>query len=71
MKKAKDLSIAQINREKNHRSLFAADLNPALLSTAIKIVFERLEDPESSNGNYNIFIVNSDGTQEARLTNTN
>jgi len=34
-------------------------------------VFERLENPASMHGDYNIFTVNVDGTQETRLTNTN
>jgi Tol biopolymer transport system component len=47
------------------------DYDPRLRSDGSKIVFERLEDPESSHGGYNIFTVNSDGTQETRLTDTN
>jgi Tol biopolymer transport system component len=47
------------------------DYDPRLRSEGLKIVFERLEDPESSHGNYNIFTINSDGAQETRLTNTN
>jgi Tol biopolymer transport system component len=47
------------------------DYDPRLRSDGLKIVFERLEDPESSHGNYNIFAINSDGAQETRLTNTN
>jgi Tol biopolymer transport system component len=47
------------------------DYDPRLRSEGLKIVFERLEDPESSHGNYNFFTINSDGAQETRLTNTN
>lgn len=47
------------------------DYDPRLRPDGLKIVFERLEDPESSHGNYNIFTINSDGAQETRLTNTN
>jgi Tol biopolymer transport system component len=47
------------------------DYDPRLRADGLKIVFERLEDPESPHGNYNIFTINSDGTQETRLTNTN
>jgi Tol biopolymer transport system component len=47
------------------------DYDPRLRSDGLKIVFERLEDPESMHGSYNLFTVNSDGTQETRLTNTN
>jgi Tol biopolymer transport system component len=47
------------------------DYDPRLRSDGLKIVFERLEDPESPYGGYNIFTVDSDGTQETRLTNTN
>jgi len=47
------------------------DYDPRLRPDGLKIVFERLEDPSSPHGNYNIFTVNSDGTQETRLTNSN
>jgi Tol biopolymer transport system component len=47
------------------------DYDPRPRSDGSKIVFERLEDPESTHGNYNIFTVSLDGTQETRLTNTN
>jgi Tol biopolymer transport system component len=47
------------------------DYDPRLRLDGLKIVFERLEDPESLHGSYNIFTVNADGTQETRLTNTN
>jgi TolB protein len=47
------------------------DYDSRLRSDGLKIVFERLEDPESPHGSYNIFTVNSDGTQETRLTNSN
>ncbi len=47
------------------------DYDPRLLPDGSKIVFERLEDPETPHGNYNIFTVSPDGTQETRLTNTN
>ena len=47
------------------------DYDPRLRPDGLKIVFERLEDAESTHGGYNFFTVNSDGTQEVRLTNTN
>ena len=47
------------------------DYDPRLRPDGLKIVFERLEDPSSLHGGYNIFAVNSDGSQETRLTNTN
>jgi Tol biopolymer transport system component len=37
----------------------------------LKIVFECPEDPSSMHGDYNIFTINVDGTQETRLTNNN
>jgi Tol biopolymer transport system component len=52
-------------------NLPVGDYDPRLRSDGLKIVFERLEDPESPHGGYNIFTVNSDGTQETRLTDTN
>ncbi|MBN1245251.1 PD40 domain-containing protein [Candidatus Bathyarchaeota archaeon] len=47
------------------------DYDPRLRPDGAKIVFEKLEDPSTTHGSYNIFTVNSDGTQETRLTNTN
>ena len=46
------------------------DYDPRLRSDGLKVVFERLEDPESVHGDYNIFSVNIDGTDETRLTST-
>lgn len=45
------------------------DYDPRLSPDGTKIVFERLEKDESANGNYNLFTINSDGTNEMRLTN--
>ena len=47
------------------------DYDPRLRLDGLKIVFERLEDPSSTHGSYNIFTVDSDGAQETRLTNNN
>jgi Tol biopolymer transport system component len=47
------------------------DYDRRLRPDAAKIIFERLEDPSTTYGGYNIFTVNSDGTQEMRLTNNN
>jgi Tol biopolymer transport system component len=52
-------------------NLPVGDYDPRLRPDGQKIVFERLEDPSTMHGGYNIFTVNSDGTQETRLTNTN
>jgi Tol biopolymer transport system component len=51
-------------------NLPVGDYDPRLRSDGAKIVFERLEDPNSQHGNYNIFVINVDGTGETRLTNT-
>lgn len=51
-------------------NLPVGDYDPRLSSDGAKIVFERLEDPNSTDGNYNIFAVNIDGTEETRLTST-
>ncbi len=51
-------------------NLPVGDYDPRLSSDGDKIVFERLEDPNSTHGNYNIFTVNVDGTGETRLTST-
>ena len=44
------------------------DYDPRLSPDGRKIVFERLEDDASPHGNYNIFVVNADGSGETRLT---
>ncbi len=44
------------------------DYDPNIHPDANKIIFERLENDSSSHGNYNIFSINLDGTEEARLT---
>jgi Tol biopolymer transport system component len=46
------------------------DYDPRLSPDASTIVFERLEDDASVHGNYNIFVIDTDGTGELRLTNT-
>ena len=46
------------------------DYDPRFDQSGLKIVFERLEDPESTHGDYNIFVIKSDGTAETRLTST-
>jgi Tol biopolymer transport system component len=46
------------------------DYDPRLSRDGTKIVFERLEDPNTPHGSYNIYTVNSDGTEETRLTTT-
>jgi Tol biopolymer transport system component len=44
------------------------DYDPRLSPDGRKIVFERLEDDASPHGNYNMFVVNADGSSETRLT---
>ncbi|RLF38903.1 MAG: hypothetical protein DRN12_07740 [Thermoplasmata archaeon] len=46
------------------------DYDPQLNPMGNKIVFERLENDTSKYGNYNIFTVDIDGSNETRLTNT-
>jgi Tol biopolymer transport system component len=46
------------------------DCDPRLDRNGDKIVFERLEDDSSPHGNYNIYVINSDGSGETRLTDT-
>jgi Tol biopolymer transport system component len=46
------------------------DYDPKLSPNGTKIVFERLENPYTTHGRYNFFVINSDGTEEKRLTNT-
>ena len=45
------------------------DYDPRLNSDGTKIVFERLENDNSVYGNYNIYTINIDGTDETQLTN--
>jgi len=44
------------------------DYDPRLSPDGRKIAFERLEDDASPHGNYNMFVVNADGSSETRLT---
>jgi len=44
------------------------DYDPKLRRDGAKIVFERLEDDASVHGNYNIFVIDSSGAGETRLT---
>ncbi|MFC1901117.1 TolB family protein [Chloroflexota bacterium] len=46
------------------------DYDPRLSPDGTKIVFERLLDVSKPHGGYDIFVVNSDGSNEIRLTNT-
>ncbi len=46
------------------------DYDPKLSPDGTKIVFERLEDPSTTHGRYNFFVVDSNGTNEIRLTST-
>ncbi len=46
------------------------DYDPRLSQDGTRIVFERLESTDSPHGSYNIYAINSDGTEETRLTNT-
>jgi TolB protein len=44
------------------------DYDPRLNADGTKIVFERLENPNTAHGSYNLFVINSDGSGETRLT---
>jgi TolB protein len=44
------------------------DYDPNLHPQGTKIIFERLENDTSTHGNYNIYSINVDGTDEVRLT---
>ncbi len=56
--------------EQGNANLPFGDYDPRFSPDGNKIVFERLEDDFSVHGNYNIFIINPDGTGETRLTDT-
>lgn len=45
------------------------DYDPRLSSDGTKIIFERLVDDNTPHGNYNIYIIGSDGSGETALTN--
>lgn len=49
-------------------NLPCGDYDPRLSPDGYRIVFERLEDTEVPNGGYNLFLVNTGGTGEQRLT---
>jgi len=51
-------------------NLPVGDYDPALSPDGSKIAFERLEDVSMTHGGYNIFVINSDGSGETRLTGT-
>lgn len=44
------------------------DYDPRISPDGKKIVFERLESDDSPHGNYNIYLINADGSGEVRLT---
>ncbi len=46
------------------------DYDPRLSPDATRIVFERMVDDQTTHGNYDIFLINPDGTGETRLTET-
>jgi Tol biopolymer transport system component len=46
------------------------DYDPKLSPDGSKIVFERMVDDKTSHGNYDIYCINTDGSQEVALTNT-
>jgi len=46
------------------------DYDPRLSPDGQKIIFSRLENDSSPHGKYNFFMINSDGSAETRLTNT-
>lgn len=45
------------------------DYDPRLSPDCSKVLFARLEDPNTTHGGYNLFVINVDGTEETRLTN--
>ncbi len=46
------------------------DYDPCFNPDGSRMAFERLEDDASSHGNYNLFVIGSDGAGETRLTST-
>jgi len=54
--------------QKNKANLPFGDYDPRLSPDGRQMVFERLENDESKHGNYNIYLINTDGTGETKLT---
>ncbi len=54
--------------EWGNANLPTGDYDPRLSPDGKKVVFERLEDTNQPNGGYNIFVIDTDGTNETRLT---
>jgi Tol biopolymer transport system component len=46
------------------------DYDPNLSPDGTKIVFERMVDDETVHGNYNMYVINVDGTEETAITDT-
>ena len=51
-------------------NLPVGDYDPRLSPDGTKVVFERLWNPNTPHGGYDIFVIGSDGTGETRLTTT-
>jgi len=45
------------------------DYDPRLSPDKSKVIFSRLDNDETVHGNYNLYLINSDGTEETQLTN--
>jgi len=46
------------------------DYDPNMSPNGNRIVFERLVDDKTTHGNYNIYLINVDGTEESAITDT-
>jgi Tol biopolymer transport system component len=57
-------------KERGNAVLPFGDYDPNLSPDGSRIVFERLVDDETTHGNYNIYVINTDGSGEAALTDT-
>jgi len=56
--------------EKNNTNLPFGDYDPRINPDGTKILFSRLVDDSSIHGNYDHFLINIDGSNEVRLTDT-
>ena len=56
--------------EWGNANLPVGDYDPRLSPDGKKIIFERLHDTSKPYGGYDLFVINSDGTAETRLTDT-
>lgn len=68
-KNASSLTNPARAAQKNKANLPFGDYDPRLSPDGTKIVFERLHGDDNPHGNYDIFVMDADGSNEKNLTN--